>query len=728
MRELLWYALLLLLTLAIMVAALRLWRADLRVPFVYEADALLHLMFNKALQDGAWYYENPYLGAPMGLESYDYPMLDGFSFLVIKLLVVLTQSYVVATNLFYLLTFVATALTAMFVLRQLRVAPPIALVVALLFAFTPTHFMRGEAHLFLSVHYMVPLLVLLAVSMWRERPGAAAPPGGDRRHATIAPYLGVALVCLIAGASGVYYAFFGCMLIAVAGVAQLAQQRDVGALARGAACIGLIAFSLLLNLAPTLLYVREHGQNIYVAHRAPSESEAYGLKIAHLLLPMDVHRWEPALKLAQQYAAGPPPLQTENTASSLGLVASLGFLGLLGVLLRPSGARPPPPSRRLAILNLACVLFATIGGFSALFAVFVTPQVRAPNRISAFIAFLSLAAVALFLDTLRRRYVRTGWQRAAFGVALGALLLLGISDQTTSAFVPQYAANRERFENDRAFVEAIEQRLPPGAMVFQLPDVQFPEGLRVRAVGPYDLSRGYLHSPDLHWSFGSMKGRDHDWRRAVAESPAEAILPQLAAVGYSGVYLDASGYEDGGRTIAAELASALEAQPLLSADGKLAFFDLRAYNAAFLASRDPASVARARESVLNPLAVGWGRGFYALEMAPGARWRWASDVAELIITNPDATPRAARLRMALTTGTEGVATVRLEADLLAGTATVGTTPVWLDEWIDVPPGQHVLQFVSTDTPVLPSPGDPRRRSFRVINFQLVDAAAAELGG
>ena len=56
---------------------LRLWDADLRVPFAYSGDATLNLTLIKTVMERGWFYENPRLGAPSGQELYDYPVLSG---------------------------------------------------------------------------------------------------------------------------------------------------------------------------------------------------------------------------------------------------------------------------------------------------------------------------------------------------------------------------------------------------------------------------------------------------------------------------------------------------------------------------------------------------------------------------------------------------------------------------------------------------------------------------
>src|SRR5262249_3836098 len=314
------------------------------------------------LQDGAWFYQSDLVGAPTGLQMYDYPLTDNFTYLIIKLLVLLTGNYVVANNIFFLLTFVLTAIASAFVLRRLGVSGAVAIVFSVLYAFVPYHFLRGEAQILLAAYYVVPLVVLLALSMWSDAPESLFGDGrGDvASRVDWRRYAAILAICVIVGSSPLYYAFFGCLLIGVACLAQFIQTPRLRVLARGALVLGGIGGTVLLNMLPTFLYYARHGPNLQVARRSAPEAEVHGLKIGHLPLPIGQHRLELFRRLAAQYAAGQPPLQGENAAATLGLVGSLGFLGLLVALVVQRAHGALRVYYRLAVLNLACVLFATI--------------------------------------------------------------------------------------------------------------------------------------------------------------------------------------------------------------------------------------------------------------------------------------------------------------------------------------------------------------------------------
>ncbi len=152
-------------SLVALVPVLRLWRMRPRRPVrSYGADATFNLMVVRNLLDGGWVNTNSSLGAPFGQELYDFPLgTDNLNLLVLKVLAVVTRDPAVAMNLFFLLTFPAVAVAAVLVLRRLGLSRPASFAAAVLFAFVPYHFWRGETHLFLSSYVAVPLGAFLAL-------------------------------------------------------------------------------------------------------------------------------------------------------------------------------------------------------------------------------------------------------------------------------------------------------------------------------------------------------------------------------------------------------------------------------------------------------------------------------------------------------------------------------------------------------------------------------------
>ena len=67
--------------------AMRLWRADLRIPFRYGGDALFFGMEVKSIIDNGWCLTIPQLAAPGVLQLHDFPpQFDALHLLTIRLM------------------------------------------------------------------------------------------------------------------------------------------------------------------------------------------------------------------------------------------------------------------------------------------------------------------------------------------------------------------------------------------------------------------------------------------------------------------------------------------------------------------------------------------------------------------------------------------------------------------------------------------------------------------
>jgi Ca2+/Na+ antiporter len=590
-------------TLGLLVVTLRLWQANLRVPFVYNAtdqaplayapDAPYYLMLTKGLVDHGSYLRIPNLGWPFSLQLYDNPESgDNLQLAVLRGLGFLLRDAVLTVNVYYLLTFVAVSLAAWFVLRRLGVSRLVAAVVAILYSFLPYHFARGEAHLLLSGYFMVPITTLLILQVLSDDP-----PFTARRESTeprwrvvlwsrrALPWL---VACTALGSTGPYYAFFAVLLLAAAVAADLVARRSWRRAASGGIAAGIVLVVLLLNLSPSFLYWASHGQNDDAIPRGISETEVNGLRIAELVLPRIDHRID-AFADAQRKSDRFSPVATSERGQQLGLVGALGFVGLvvftLSRLMRRRGdddTRAPPPlgtrteiGTRLGLLTLVAVIVAAVSGISLLISALGVRYIRSYNRISVFIAFFALVAVAFALDWIVVRLPRWHGRAVMAGVVCVAVLALGVVDQTSSADVPDYDALERAWDSDEAFMRGIERELGTGAAVFQMPYVFFPEAGMIVGTGPYDQVRGWLHADSLRWSWGSVRGRDGDWQGALVRLPAPQALDALTAVGFSGLMIDRAGYQDHAAGIEAEYTATLGQEPQLSSDDRLLFYDLR---------------------------------------------------------------------------------------------------------------------------------------------------------
>jgi phosphoglycerol transferase len=574
------YAAALLLCILILTWVMQLWRADLRAPFNYHGDVLFCGMMIKGVVENGWYLTHPRLGAPGQGELHDFPMADSLHFVVLRFLALLCNDHVVAINLFFLLTFPLTTLAAYAVLRRLHFGHVACLMISLLFTFLPYHFYRNISHLFLAGYYLVPFAVLVSLWVYREPvtlfPSSHGTGGGERSYCNRRTVVAV-VVCLLMSSAGIYYAFFTCFFFVIAGLAQWVVQPRARPVLVGGALASLVVVGGIVNLSPSLLYWARHGRNPLTAHSNYVSAEIYGLKVAQLLLPTPEHRVRRLARIRQNYDVQQPP--GEGGGASLGILGSLGFLLLLARLFyrKPLTATPELESG-LWVLNGAGVLLATVGGFGSLFALMLMPSIRGYNRISVYLAFFSLMALVLFVERIFRPHDGSPRRRLAYHGVLLAMLVLGILDQTSPRCIPHYEELASVYHNDLEFVRAVEDALPAGSAVFQLPYIPFPEVVPPGRMLDYDPMRGYLYSRSLRWSYGAVKGRETDrWQGETASRPVEDMVPILAQAGFAGIYVDREGYEDRGARVEATLRRLLDAEPVRSRDDRFFLFSLTAY-------------------------------------------------------------------------------------------------------------------------------------------------------
>jgi hypothetical protein len=632
--------------------ALELWRANLRIPLYYAYDGLLMLMFVKDLLSGGWWLTNSHLGAPYGQELYDFPLAAGnlLHVLGIDALGLVLRDPSLTLNVYYLLGYPLTALSAYFVLRRLEVTPLVACVVSVVFSTLPYHFGRGADHLFLSAYFTVPIACYLVTLAFGGRPLFAWPTTWRKTAMFLATVLG----CVAIGTASTYYAAFAVSLLIAGGLVSLVAHRGAGSLPHAALAAALVLATVAASLAPVFLYRQEHGSNDSVAVRAPEEAELLSLRLSELVLPVRGHRLAPLAELRELYETRTPLPSESNQA--LGLVATIGLLALLVVGVATAAGRrwqagPVRVLPALAAATLVAVLISTTGGLSTVVSYAGLTQLRGWNRMSIFIAFFALAAVAILLDAVRA-LVRGRMRRALFAVALTVVPALALFDQTNARLVPPHAVFQAAWASDEGFVRSIERTLPEGASVFQLPYVSFPEEPRPPgAAAAYDELVGYLHSDRLRWSFGAMRGRDADWAGTLAEKPPDVVVLAIAASGFAGAEVDTLAYDDAGSRVLRVLEA--HGRPVYSADGRLAFVDLRSYGAELRRTLPPESLEAVRLLTLQPVRSRWSGAFWPTESDGASTWRWTrSRTVSIELDNPGRSLRDVRVTLTLASGVD----------------------------------------------------------------------------
>jgi hypothetical protein len=747
-----WYAGAAVLTCALLAAGYRLDQASLSAPLYYDEDSLLILPMVKVTIERGSHWTNDRLGYPGVMELYDYPVIDYLHFAILWLLGQVIGNVVVVYNLYYLLTYPLTTLTAMAALRQLRLTLPAAAVGGLLYAFLPYHYLRGENHYFLSAYWLVPLSLLPCLALLRgDLPFFRRADGAYRFRPFTWHALGLVVLGAATAAGGAYYAFFACALYAAAGVYAAAAYRTWRAVAAAGLLVGVVGAVGVVQHYPTLAYQAKYGKNP-VTDRLPEEAELYGLKITHLVLPVNDHNLTALARVKTAYNSNLRPLQNENERATLGVVGAAGLVGLVGVLLLP--VRKPWPYGPLAALTGFVLFLSVIGGFGAVFNEFVFDQVRCYNRVSVYLAFVCLFAALWWLDGFLLS--RSGWARRLRLPVLVGVLLVGFFDQTPyswfrSGVVDAVAREQDRFRADARFFAEIEDAMPEGAKVFTLPFMPFPEYPAIHRMYNYEPARGYLHTRSLVWSYGAIKGREaDDWQRRVAheaknpeslESLSE-FLRRVVVRGFDGLFIDTRGFplnrnrENEGHKLVVQfqrLTQTLDRQArlpvILHEDREQVFLDLRPYRDALRRQSRAQFEAWAKEE-RELIQVIWLDGIASMQpIGDEDKLRWCGKYGSAVVINP--ADRARRVRLEMTFGVEqkGVFDVRLnglvedhlEVERLPGAWGPGVRNFGVPRAyeVEVPPGRHTIEF-RVRPPRTFMPLDSRSDCLYIKDFKLTE--------
>jgi phosphoglycerol transferase len=677
---------------------------SLRDPLGYESGDVLGVASSaQTIIETGWVQETSRLGAPYGLELYDYPVGgDNAHYLMMKVMSWVTGDWVLILNVFFLLTFFTAAWSSYLCQRWVGAGRVAAIVTSTLFAFAPFHLLRGLGHLMLASYFVVPVGVLLAV-----KAGSAASESGRAMHPRdrIAQMIPWILLCALVGSCGAYYAIFGVVVIVIASLLIAVSHRVWAPIQRGALFAAGITVTFIINVMPSVLYQQREGVNPLVAQRTPIELDIYGLRLIQMLTPIPGHWFGPLADVSADLLVGYP----SETSQFLGLVAACGLvwmLSWLAVRLLRARTDADPVRSLLAAITLILILVGTTGGLAWLLTLVGFIEIRAWNRLSIVVAFTSLTWLALTVGPLARRWASGRPHRRWIAYGAAALVVVGgLADQASFSRPRDPDAINAEFDADRAFFSKVESLLPRGAMVYQLPYVRFPEEPARFASGQYDLLRPYLHSRHLRWSYGGMKGRDAEWQENITNLDKDDLLDALNAVGFLGLVIDTYAYEDVGVATVAEFGQLLDAQPFRSIDGRWVFFDLSDLRSRY----SQGELDSLRERTLEHTAVTY-EGCWPAEGEEADRFRWCGGVVKAAIARSNADGDHGRFSfIAVAPGGVGTLTVAIGGE---------QRNFVLDDTrrrisVDAPAGSSEIT-IRADVPATTAPGETRDLRFQLV--------------
>lgn len=650
---------------------------------VFTGDALWGMAFAKAMADGEIapiLAKDPVsFGAPFQAHWNDFPSVEEGVDAWWALLVWAFGPFR-GSNLALLSAHLLAGGTFYGVCRYLRYSQILSLAGAALFALSRYVFWRNLPNLALSFYWHLPLGLLVIWWCVRETPISQ-----DRKKLLVC-----AAVSVLYGVQSAYYSGMFLQLLFWAAVFCILRWRDWRRTILPVSLIGVLLATLVLMNVDTLSSWFVNGPNAAAATRSLPDVERYALRPVEFFLPHS-HSFRSFARWANQAHFDATMIPGEMGSAYLGVIGILALATLICVTasaIAKGDLEKVPPHFWCCCLVIA---FSMIGGINNIAALFGFQSFRAGNRYSIVILTVLLLFMVKRLTLLTRN-----WSTGSVAVLSAFLIATGIFDQIPPRNSELETAAQRAWKGDQKLVSEMEARLPNGAMIFEMPVHDFPEGYLIGGMDDYEHFRPYLHSRALRFSYADIKGRQEGrWQKEAEQLGPYYLVKVLEEYGFSAVLINKNGYGDQAVSLLEGLRSAGKSRVLAHSD-------------------DWVSIA------LNPvrqpsLPTGFGVGWYPLGPT---NWRWSSGDATLVLHNPNTTQRTVALIFGLTTLKRRYVEISAENQTLFDGVVNSDGPRPMNLRMILKPGKTEVRFATDRPGELLANGDTRKLAFSVIDFKV----------
>ncbi len=700
-----------------------LWDYDFNIPLFYgvgDGDGTFIHRVVKGIYDNGNMFYNYYMGAPFGSVFFEFPFYgDALHFGVLELLSNIFENVSKAINVYYITLFPLTSLISYYVMKSLKVNNLLSILGSIVFTFLPFRFLRGLSHLFLSAYYMIPVAVLILIWLSIDDDFFILNKQFFEYKRNCIGLLGLVIISI----TGMYYAFFFCFFVLVLSFVKLINNfnktSSISGSKKSVFSITVIMITIFVFMMPTLISSHKYGESMIQVIRSPIESEIYGMKIAQLFIPNQSHGNQYLDKIINAYANAPLP---NEGSEYLGIIGIVGFISLIILLFYKSNINKPYNSilNILANLNIASILLATIGGFGSLFALLISPQIRAYNRISVYIAYFSILSVCIILtNLLDKASIRNRSKAHNLFIQMFIIIVFIFSILEQGIFIKDgHTSYLNQYHNDSSFIKEIENVLNEDSMIFQLPYQAFPEMPPINNMPDYAQSIGYIHSEKLKWSYGEFKGRVEDsWTRETSSLEIPDMLERISVAGFEGLYINKNGYNlDEFENLINELDNILKIEPLYSSDGNLVFYNLSKYNKSLRMKYTIKEWEDKKRLNVDVIPV-FLNGFYDKEKSIEGEWIWCNKSGDLLIKNRTEEIIPVKIRFKAYTGYQDESELILKTFDEENKYNISSNGNSIDLDINLIPGNNKIEFI-TNSEQVDAPGDMRSLYFNIQDFKI----------
>lgn len=510
------------------------------VPGIYYGDGVAFLINLQRAYEGAWVFTNDRMGFPWISDFTETPQSDLLNYLIIKIFTHLTGSLIFSINIYFILGFIVIFITNYLLLRALKISSLSAFIGSICYALIAYHFLR-LSHMFFTWYFVGPAYIYIYYKIINF---------DLSNKIFIKANLKYFVYLFLLPFFGGYYTLFSlfgfvfCFLIIY-----IKSRKFLKSLLLLATCLTTIVVSLVVNILPTIYYIYKNGYNYENLNRLPMESELYSFKISQLFIPAGYHILEKFRELSEFFYLQ-SAYANENATASLGILICVGLIISISNLLSNVLNREKINSVLLAdtriliagLFILFFTLFASMGGLVSLYSLLISSTARGWNRVSIYIACFAIISLTILFDQIFYKIKNKVFHYLIVFAAV-IFIILDQSPIFSQFIVPQGA----QYQQDKNFYSQIEKKLPPNSAVFQFPYQNYPGDVQKYSMDVYAQSLAFLHTTQLHWSFGGMRWREGDWfYRHLALLPLNEQLDIIRLMGFKGITINKLAYCDGG--------------------------------------------------------------------------------------------------------------------------------------------------------------------------------------
>ena len=557
-----------LVALVISVGIANIFRPHLNLPLQLHNDSIWNYSVVMRVSEG-WNFNNIRQGFPFGSESRAFPIPDNGSLLILKCLTAVGFSAVSSLNIYFLIGFPVCFCVTYLVLRHFKASAHLSFAGATLYTFLPFHFYRFE-HFLYTWYFTVPIFFVIAEGLFRFK---------DGEEFQVSKNKSLLALMLLLSSFGVYFSVFGSSIVLFGAALGYSRRNAFQLVKKTTALLVVLASGLVINVLPNIWFLLTTESSLSSSViRSRTAGEIYSFRLIQLLLPNQDHVFRPFRSLTASYNSS-APFVNENHMSTLGIFGSIGFIVLLLVLFFRPKSDEKSTLWFLASTSLLLFLIGTNGGFGSIATYLGLEMLRGWNRISVFIAFGCIAGICLSFQFILKRK----WHVLTVSIFV---IGFGLLDQVGGFYVFRTEQVKNEFFNSQKFVGLIENSLPVGSAVYNLPYTDFPEPNPTGGLA-YENGEGFLYSKSLKWSYGANKSTEGaKFFGSLGSEPLATQMRVIKRLGFNGVYLDLRGFGNEAEQVKEDFLE-LGLVPMYErADGNVLFFRIIANRISKIESLD----------------------------------------------------------------------------------------------------------------------------------------------